>query len=50
MKSESKLMRVLGKVQDVCGWVLAVSMAILAMVLMFFLPLRAVLFGLIALR
>jgi hypothetical protein len=48
MKSESKLMRVLGRIQDICGWVLTVSMAILAIVLMFFLPLRAVLFGLIA--
>lgn len=41
-------MRVLGRVQDICGWTLAVSMAILAMVFMFFLPLRAALFGLIA--
>lgn len=48
MKKETKFMRLLGKIQTVCGWILTVSMGILAIILAFSLPVQAALFGLIA--
>ena len=48
MKKESKFMRLLGKIQTACGWILTVSMAILAVIMAFSFPVQACLFGLIA--
>jgi hypothetical protein len=48
MKEETKLMRILAKIQTACGWLLSISMGILATLLAFSFPVQACLFGLIA--
>lgn len=48
MKKESKFMRLLGKIQTACGWILTVSMGILAIIVAFSFPVQAALFGSIA--
>ena len=48
MRRESKFMRLLAKIQTGCGWILSVSMAILAILLAFSFPRQACFFGLIA--
>ncbi|MBD2184554.1 hypothetical protein H6S82_08280 [Planktothrix sp. FACHB-1355] len=48
MKKETKFMRLLLKIQTACGWILAVSMGILAIIMAFSFPVQTCLFGLIA--